>query len=255
MFRQLFKLVYSLFLRKNPEEDYLSQHQVIDGSHGHRINGDVYDVEGVKYSKRGMIEIINHEVGSPAYYRKKYHRPTWPKGYSGVTIGIGYDLGHVTLEQLLADWGDKSSVGGVEIDLLKNALSLKGSQAKNYTAKIKNKVSISFEDALEVFYNRTVPKYHRITMRAFPGMEKLPPVVCSVLLSLVYNRGGSMGKQGSSSWNRRREMREIRDAVKAQNLHAIAQSLKSMKRLWVGKGQDGLLKRRDREAELVLSVA
>ncbi len=41
-------------------------------------------------------------------------------------------------------------------------------------------------------------------------------------------------------------MRDIRDAVLKGDVKAIARNLRKMKRLWVGKGQDGLLKRRDR---------
>ena len=48
-------------------------------------------------------------------------------------------------------------------------------------------------------------------------------------------------------------MRAIRDAVARQDLREIANQLRSMKRLWVGKNLDGLLRRRDAEAELVES--
>ena len=47
-------------------------------------------------------------------------------------------------------------------------------------------------------------------------------------------------------------MPNIKRHVIDQDLDAIAAELKSMRRLWVGKGLDGLLKRRDREAALVL---
>ena len=48
-------------------------------------------------------------------------------------------------------------------------------------------------------------------------------------------------------------MRAIRDAVARQDMKDIAVQLRLMKRLWVGKNLDGLLKRRDAEAELVES--
>jgi GH24 family phage-related lysozyme (muramidase) len=54
--------------------------------------------------------------------------------------------------------------------------------------------------------------------------------------------------------DRRREMRAIRDAVSKKDLQAIANQLRAMKRLWVGKNMDGLLKRRDAEADLVESA-
>ena len=50
---------------------------------------------------------------------------------------------------------------------------------------------------------------------------------------------------------RRAEMRAIRDAVKAGDLHEIAKQLRTMKRLWAGQGLGGLLARREAEAELV----
>jgi GH24 family phage-related lysozyme (muramidase) len=46
-------------------------------------------------------------------------------------------------------------------------------------------------------------------------------------------------------------MRAVRDAVAAGDLQEIATQIRAMKRLWVGKGVDGLLKRRDAEARLV----
>jgi GH24 family phage-related lysozyme (muramidase) len=54
--------------------------------------------------------------------------------------------------------------------------------------------------------------------------------------------------------DRRTEMRAIRDAVAQGDLAEIANQLRVMKRLWIGKGLDGLLKRRDAEADLVAST-
>ena len=42
-------------------------------------------------------------------YTKKYRKPVWPKGQSGVTIGIGYDVGYASKPQLRADWGGANS--------------------------------------------------------------------------------------------------------------------------------------------------
>ena len=85
------------------------------------------------------------------------------------------------------------------------------------------------------------------TAQAFPGVDALPADAQGALFSLVYNRGTSM--TGDS----RSEMRAIRDAVPAGDLQKIADQLRAMKRLWVGKGLDGLLKRRDAEADLAES--
>jgi len=53
------------------------------------------------------------------------------------------------------------------------------------------------------------------------------------------------------SGSRRKEMAAIKPLVLQQDYDGIAQEILSMKRLWQGKGLDGLLKRRDDEAALV----
>jgi GH24 family phage-related lysozyme (muramidase) len=118
-------------------------------------------------------------------------------------------------------------------------------------------IKVSESAASEVFAQRTVPLFHALTRKTFPGMEQLPADAQGALLSLVYNRGSAL------SGDRRTEMRAIRDII--QNavqsgsvksnlrpvLHAIAAEVQSMKRLWVNAGVPGLLRRRDAEAELI----
>ncbi len=48
-------------------------------------------------------------------------------------------------------------------------------------------------------------------------------------------------------------MRAIRNAVASGDLGKIANQLRAMKRLWLGKNLDGLLARREAEAKLVES--
>ncbi len=81
----------------------------------------------------------------------------------------------------------------------------------------------------------------------FPGIAELPPDAQGALVSLVFNRGTSM------EGDRRAEMRAIRDAVPSSDLQEIADQLRSMKRLWINKGLDGLLRRREEEAKLIES--
>jgi GH24 family phage-related lysozyme (muramidase) len=99
----------------------------------------------------------------------------------------------------------------------------------------------------EVFKNRTLPLYSQRTEDAFHGVDQLPANAQGALVSLVFNRGAGM------DGDRRKEMRAVRDAVAAGDLQEIADQIRAMKRLWVGKGVDGLLKRRDAEADLVES--
>jgi GH24 family phage-related lysozyme (muramidase) len=50
-------------------------------------------------------------------------------------------------------------------------------------------------------------------------------------------------------------MVNIKDLVVNKDYKGIAKEIRSMKRLWEGKGLDGLLKRREKEANMVESCA
>lgn len=166
----------------------------------------------------------------------------WPGGESGVTIGFGYDIGYVTTAQFQSDWGNELPADVMA--KLKTAVGLKGIPAKNKAAQLKD-IKIDRDVALAVFTDKTVPAYEAQTRAAFPGFDALPIDAQGALVSLVFNRGGSM------KGDRRKEMRAIRDAVPSGNLREIAKQLRAMKRLWVGQGLDGLLRRRDAEADMV----
>lgn len=168
----------------------------------------------------------------------------WPGGDSGITIGIGYDLGYVKASEFQQDWG--SVLAPSDAQALTSVVGLKGVSAQQKAATLKM-IRIKEDDAERVFLERSVPVYQKQAQQAFPGIDALPADAQGALVSLVYNRGTSM--QGDS----RREMRAIRDAVPRGDLKEIANQLRSMKRLWVGKNMDGLLKRRDAEADLVES--
>ena len=173
----------------------------------------------------------------------------WPGGESGVTIGIGYDLGFATAQQFRDDWSDCLSAG--DCDTLAGVLGLTGQQAKAQAAALKA-IQIKRADAERVFMQRSVPAVQKQTDSAFPGVDKLPPDAQGALVSLIYNRGPRMTDRDPNLQDRR-EMRAIRDAVARGDLQTIADQLRSMKRLWEGKGMGGLLKRRDAEADLVES--
>lgn len=173
----------------------------------------------------------------------------WPGGASGVTIGIGYDLGYVTVDQYESDWGER--LQPATRDRLKDVVGLRAIRAKNRAPQLSD-IRIRRAPSEEVFTERTIPLYTERARQAFPGFDALPLDAQGALVSLVYNRGASM--VDDSPEDRRREMRAVRDAVAAEDLQEIADQLRAMKRLWVGKGLDGLLTRRDAEAALVESA-
>jgi len=191
--------------------------------------------------------ILDYEVGGgQAYYKKYLRKPCWPKGASGVTIGVGYDCGYNSESQFKKDWHGK--ISDSDYNRLKQTLGYKGNAASKIVGSVSD-IVIPWEAALDVFKQNTVPRFISIMLRSFPGADQLHPDAFGALLSIVFNRGGSL--KGSS----RKEMANIRELVPSKDYKAIANEIRSMKRLWVGKGLDGLLRRRDKEAELVEACA
>ena len=174
----------------------------------------------------------------------------WPRGDSGISIGRGYDLGYVTETEFANDWADYLPPDYIE--RLKKVCGLKGESARRVATKFAD-MWITQEWADAVFERNMLPKQMWRTITAFPGVEELPADAQGALVALVYNRGTSMGTPKLDEVDNRMEMRTIRAAVAVGDLKTITQQIRSMKRLWVGKGLDGLLKRRDAEAALVES--
>lgn len=187
-------------------------------------------------SEKAFALIVEHE-GCPA-------RPYWPGGESGITIGIGYDLGYRTLMEFVRDWGDKLSASSKE--RLSHVIGKRGDSARIALADVRD-IHIAKDAAAAVLRANTIPWAISETRRVFPGVERLPQDAAGALVSLVFNRGGSMSGES------RREMRAIQKAVLTLDLREIAAQLRAMKRLWVGRNLDGLLRRREDEARLVES--
>ena len=76
-------------------------------------------------------------------------------------------------------------------------------------------------------------------------MDLLNDDTKGALVSVVYNRGNKL--EGDS----RAEMKAIVDLIAKQDYEGIAEQIEKSKRLWEGKGLDGLVKRRESEADLV----
>lgn len=186
--------------------------------------------------------LLEFEVGGgETYYNARLKRPTWPGVASGVTIGIGYDLGYNSAAVMRSDW---SALPWADTERLAAVCGIKGSAAKPAAARVKD-IVIPWGMALEVFEVVTIPKFASHTRHAFPGSEKLHPDAFGGLLSLVFNRGASL--IGPS----RAEMRGIAGLVGRKNYRAIAEQIRAMKRLW--PGVRGLLRRREAEAALIES--
>ena len=173
----------------------------------------------------------------------------WPGGASGITLGYGYDLGHVTAAEFLADWG--TCFAARQMARLSRAIGKTGAAARELALSLAD-IRCTAADARRVLIDVSLPVYADRTRRAFPGFDVLPLDVQGALISLVYNRGAGM--KDSPGTDNRKEMRAIWDLVASGILVGIADEIRAMKRLWIGKGLDGLLRRREAEAMLVESA-
>jgi hypothetical protein len=199
-------------------------------------------------SKAGVDLLVAFEIGSRRLYEKKYQRPIWPGGQSGVTIGIGYDLGMTRKADIRADW--EPLLAEADLVALLAVQGVTGESAKRLAQGI-SQVVIPLELAERVFYTRTAPQYAARTRAAFPGVQKLPADAQAMMLSLVYNRGASV------SGPKRVEMANIQSLLRGARpgLDAIAAEFESMQRLWPGGELAGLRTRRQREAALIRGAA
>ena len=190
--------------------------------------------------------ILNHEVGGgKKYYDKFLSSFTWPGGASGPTIAIGVDCAYSTPSELnyIFDF-----LSDDQIVLICGASGKTGKAGKEYTKKLKEaNIVVNWEDAVEIFNELTWPKFSKLAERAFPGLTDLCDDAYGAIVSIVFNRGVST--KGDS----RIEMRNVKDLITKKDYKKIAAEIRKMKRLWVGKGLDGLIQRREDEAALVES--
>lgn len=184
-------------------------------------------------------KIVEFEVGSRAYYEKYAKHPVWPGGASGVTIGIGYDLGQHTVQQFIDDWSGYTAVNACPE--LQAVCRHSGANAKWLLHTVAG-ISIPYDAAVAVFDKIVLPRYIAMTDRTFPNCSQLPQDAFGALVDLVFNRGGDVGMD-----DRRAEMRAIKNAMLAQNISVIPSLIRSMKRLW--PTNLALLGRRDWEAD------
>jgi hypothetical protein len=195
-------------------------------------------------SSRASDLIVWCEVTSEAFYKAHYESPTWPHGKSGITIGIGYDIGYVTPPDLEGDW--RQYLEGENIKLLSPICGVTGSGAATQLTQLK-KVRVSWDIAKPQFYDQSLPRYVGATETALPNTSMLGQDSLGALVSLVYNRGASFSLSGP----RYEEMRNIKSYMTSRDFAKIPAQIRSMKRLWKDDPDlRGLLVRRDAEASL-----
>jgi GH24 family phage-related lysozyme (muramidase) len=85
-----------------------------------------------------------------------------------------------------------------------------------------------------------------LTKSIYPELDSLNEDTRGALVSMIYNRGNKL------DGDRRKEMRAIVELVAKADYEGIADQIERSKRLWEN-GLDGLVKRREEEADLILN--
>ena len=151
---------------------------------------DVTPISSNPLSERSYNLILKYEVGGgSSYYNKALKNPCYPGGASGVTIGIGYDLGYNTKAQYANDW--KALLSERDFSRLEACLGAKGEYAKQLVRNVKD-IEVDWDAASVVFKNETLPRFIKETLKAFPGADALHPDAFGALVSIVFNRGASV---------------------------------------------------------------
>lgn len=182
-----------------------------------------------------------------ATYNRLYAKPVVPDPKntdSGVTIGNGYDCGQYSAAKIKTDWS--SVLPANMVNLLAKTAGLKKQAAVNamIALELKKYVLVPIEAALQVFFNNTIYSFAKQALKIYPDLPKLHPVEQAVIIGIVYNRGAGLGG------DRRREMRQLIQAIKNDNDKEMSDLILAMCRLW--PNTLGLQKRRKAEAALIM---
>lgn len=186
-------------------------------------------------SEASIDELIGYEVSSPAYYQQALQAPSWPGGASGVTIGVGYDIGMTSEADFRADW--TGVIDLADVDSLAKCCGVSGGIAEAM-ARSRSHIRVPLDAASQVFRAKSIPHALAQTVGLF-DCSQLPDDCTGALLSLVYNRGTSL------AGDRRREMLQIQKALPSHP-ELVPDLLISMDRLW--PDVPGLRTRRHSEA-------
>jgi hypothetical protein len=197
----------------------------------------------LRSSQAAIDLIVTEEDSGQAYYTRHYTHFEWPESASGPTVGIGYDCGYSTAQQIKQDWTGfiPDQVRGA----LMRAAGLKGQAAHEFVQRTGASVTITWDQAIAQFKGRELPKWEARIMQALPNAGDLNGDCFGALTSIGYNRGtGGFHDPGG----RYAEMRAITAHMAAKRFDEIPGDILAMRRLWP-KGGD-LWNRRAHEAAL-----
>jgi hypothetical protein len=190
-------------------------------------------------SQEGIDAIIDFEVGGGRYYEDYLSGVCRPNtGDSGITIGVGCDLGHLSKDEFEREW--KEFLAPETFNKLIKVIGFRGWNAEDCLTGLAS-VYIPYATALAHFSKYTLPKWIERSRKLWPNWDSLLPLQRTALLSIAYNRGTSL------TGARREEMREMVELLKDNNLKGIPSLIRSMSH-W--HTLNGLQIRRHKEAIL-----
>lgn len=187
-------------------------------------------------SKLGIESIIRWETGGEDEYDR---HPEWPGEKSGITIGIGWDLGHTPSTDTARAW--RAHLDSATLAQLVGVSGRRRKDAQAVLPLVRHLV-VPWSAAMAVFEAVTIPTWYLRMLRIYPQADALPGDCAAALLSLCFNRGIS------TVGDRRAEMVNIQRHLRDGRLEAIPAELRGMVRLW--PDSKGLRRRRGEEAEL-----
>lgn len=215
-----------------------------------------------RVSDRAFKLIVDYETGGKAFYEQVIKsRPIWPREASGITIGFGYDLGYVSLDEYRRDWADViATLTATQKSAMEACIGFHSGKDSAATmqgllAAVRD-IVFNWDASQVVFKAKTLPKFALLTEQALPNCNLLNGDCFGVLVSLTFNRGASYSKpqKPGDIKDRYREMRAIRADMVAKNFADIPKQMKDMIRIWVGTAvETGLRRRRIDEANLFSS--
>jgi len=197
----------------------------------------------IRSSQAAVDLIVTEEDSGEAYYSRHYQHFEWPAGASGPTVGIGYDCGYSSPEQIRQDW--TGFIPDQAVAVLMRAAGLKGQQAHAWVQRYGTSVTISWDQAVAQFKGHELPKWEARIIAALPFTELLSGDSFGALTSLGYNRGTGGFRDPGARFS---EMRAIKAHMAAKRFDLIPHEFLSMRRLWPVNG--GLWNRRGHEAAL-----
>ena len=218
----------------------------------HETSSECWSISNPTFPAGGRDEVLKASETFLVTVEKVPLHPYWPGGRSGITIGVGWDLGQHSEAEFRKEW---QSLDAGSITRLSVAARKTGPSAQALKQEVRT-VVIPEDISRAVLRGSLRQREYPETLRLLPGTDRLPTEFQVVLISVVFNRGSKLGHDPdwrmAKALDKRWEMRKLQGDVERGDLFAIYIRLGTMKRLWENDAnQRGLPIRRKDEQHLI----